>query len=819
METLLQDIRYGVRMLTRNPGFTLVAALSLALGIGLNTTIFTVINAVLLTPVPVEDPSTLALVFTTDTQQEGSIFGNLMQMSYPNFEDFRDQNDVFESLATFSFGGGALVVEDGDAQPTQGFMVSGNYFEVLGVEPAAGRFFLPEEDETPGTHMVMVISHGLWERQFGSDPGAVGSTVKLNGVPYTIVGVAPENFRGTFQGMQPDLVWTPIMTYQFILPPAFREWPESRRALLMSVFGRLKPGVTVEQADAAFETIALRLENEYPEVNSGRSATVTEFTSLFNPNQEDQFSFIGIVFQAIVGVVLLIACVNVANLLLARASSRQKEIGIRLALGAGRNRLVRQLLTESILLAAAGGVLGLLFAFWGRDLLWNFRPPGTPVDAVSLNLDPAVLAFTLAISLFTGIVFGLVPALRASNPNLTETLHEGGRGGSASGRTQLLRSSLVVVEIACALITLIGAGLFIRSMQSAQEIDLGMEMERLAAVFLNPDGAGYEQMQAENFYREVLDRVSGIGGVESVALSDGGMMGGGMLRTFIPEGWDDSEGILTVNTSISPGYFETLGIPFLRGRDFNDFDTPDSPPVAIINEATARQFWPDEDPLGRRYHNITEEFQIEVIGVVEDALIQIGQPAQPIAYLPYRQRFPGGAAVIVRTAGDPEGVLGSVQDVIRAIDSNVPIANVNTIGQALDNMLWAPRMGAALLGIFGLLALTLAVVGIYGVTSYSVSQRKHEIGIRLALGAQEGSVLGLVLRQGMILVAIGVGVGLVLAFVGTRVLTNLLFGISPTDPIAFGGVSLLLVLVALVANLIPARRVLRVDPVRALRYE
>jgi predicted permease len=554
-------------------------------------------------------------------------------------------------------------------------------------------------------------------------------------------------------------------------------------------------------------------------VNTNRSASVTEFTALFNPQQEQQFQLIGLFFLGIVGMVLLIACVNVANLLLARAATREKEIGIRIALGAGRTRLVRQLLTESILLATMGGILGLLFAFWGRDLLWSFRPPDFPDDAITLSLDSTVLLFTVAIALATGLIFGLVPALQSTKPNLTTTLHEGGRGGGAGRRQQLFRSGLVVVEIALALVALIGAGLFIRSMQAAQEIDTGFEMERLASMGLNPGGIGYEPGQAENFFDEVLERVRGVGGVEAAALATNPPLGGGLLRTLIPEGWDDSEGILTSNISVSPGYFDTMDFPVLRGRDFNEFDTAETPAVAIINEAAQRRFWPDEDPIGRRYHFITEEFQIEVIGVVADTVFQIGQDPQPVAFVPLQQRFQLNSTLIVRTEGDAEAALGNIQDVIRAIDRNMPINGVNTIRQVLDNILWAPRMAAALLGIFGLLALALAMVGIYGVTSYSVSQRTREIGIRLALGAREGTVLSLVLKQGMVVVAIGIAFGLVVAFFAMRVAETMLFGISTSDPITFAAVSLLLLSVALFANFVPARRVMRIDPVNALRSE
>ncbi len=820
MGHLIQDIRYGVRLMAANPGFTAVAALSLALGIGANTTIFTVVNAIFLSPLPVRDMSSLAMVFTTDSKQAGGALGNLMQVSYPNYVDFRDQNNAFEQLAAFAFIGGTLNTEEGP-RPIQGFMVTGNYFDTLGVDALQGRTFSPEEDRTPGAHPVMVISYGLWQRQFGGDRSVVGSTLRFNGLPFTVIGVAPENFSGTIQGFPGDIIWVPAMMYPQVLPPATRGWPESRRALMMSVFGRLKPGTNVRQADAALKTIAAGLESAYPEANDSRSTTVTRFTPFFNPALENQLVLVFSLLMAVVAVVLLIACINVANLLMARASRREREIGLRLALGAGRARLIRQLLTESTLLALAGGALGLLLAAWGRQILWQIRPPGIPEDAVSLRMDPTVLGFTITVSLLTGVLFGLYPALQSSRLNLTETLSEGGRTGAPGRRLHLMRKILVGAEIGLAVPALIVAGLFIRSMQTAQEVDPGFETTRLAVMLVNPTGAGYSQEQTEQFYRQLIERVLAIGGVEAAAVASNAPLGGGIWRSVIPEGSTEAKdrGILTLNDSITPGYFKTMNIPLLRGRDFNDFDTADKPAVAVINESTQRRFWPNDNPVGKRFNFITESFMIEVVGVVKDTLTQLGQPPQPIVYLPAGQRFPGAAALLVRTRQDPAALLTDVQNAIRSLDRNVPVNNVRTMRQALSDALQGPRMGAALLGIFGGMALVLAAVGIYGVMSFSVSQRTREMGIRIALGARPGDVRNLVLRQGMLLIGIGLAIGIFLAWAASLAVRSLLFGISNLDPVAYLTNSLLLVAVAFAACAIPARRATRVDPIIALRYE
>ena len=823
MENLLKDIRYGVRMLTTRPGFTAVAALSLALGIGANTTIFSIINGLLLTPIPVKDPSSLAMIFMTDpTVSAANPFGGFLPISHLNYEDIRDQTDVFESTTAVAFSFGILSGE-GEPQPLTGFLVTHEYFDVLGLEPAAGRFFRPDEDENPGTHYVIVISHGLWERQWGSDPAIIGQTITLNGIQQTIIGVAPKGFAGTIQGLNQDLYWAPFMSWPVNLPTAYRSWPENRRAGLMNpVLGRLKPEISHEAADAAVKIVGDRLAEEYPEVNTNRSATVTEFTQFFNPQAAGQIGAMGGMLMLIVGFVLLIACANVANLLMARAATREKEIGVRLALGAGRVRLIRQLLTESILLAFLGAAIGLLFAVWVADVISTQTAGlfgGLVQLAMDTSLDTRVLLFTFAIALITGILFGIAPALQSSNPQLARTLHEGGRGGGQSRRHQLIRSSLVVGEIALALVALISAGLFIRSMQAAQEIDPGFETYRLATIGVNPTGIGYDQGQTEQFYDELLVGVEALGRVESAALADTPPLGFGSLLTFIREGVPDEEGTYTAAAYVTPGYFETIGVPLLRGRDFTQFDDAGSTPVAVINEATKRLFWPNEDAIGKRFHFITQEIQYEVVGVVGDVITQIGQPRQPLTYIPSNQVFQGFMALHIRTEGDPEPVLGEVQDLIRDIDRDMPTNGAATIEQTLANALANARMIAGMLGTLGGLGLVLALVGTYGLMSYSVNQQSREIGIRIALGAQINEVMALVIRRGMILVGLGIGIGIPMSLGVTRIFASLLVGVSATDWVTFVGVPLMLIGVGLLANYLPARRVLKVDPVTALRTE
>jgi putative ABC transport system permease protein len=824
MGKLWQDIRYGARMLVKNPGVSTIAIISLALGIGANTTIFTVVNAVLLNPLPVKDISRVVEVDTIDSHTHVTTASQIkMGMSYPNCRDYARDNQVFTGLACYmqmplTWSG------RGEAKQVAGQLVSANYFDVLGLRPATGRFFFPDEDTKPSGNTVAVISYSFWADKFGSDPGLIGRTLTFNATPYTIIGVAPRGFRGPFTFADPDQVWIPASMYPQVLTGFVREWFNDRRALLAQSFARLKPGISIGAADASLKTIATHLEGEYPKDNAGRSVTLTPMAqAAVGANEHDQFALAGGVMMGIVGLVLLIACVNLANLLLAQSARREKEMSLRAALGAGRGRILRQLVTESMLLALVGGAVGFVVAYWGRTALWSFRPSFIQDGEISLALDWRVLLFTLAISVFTGVLFGIAPAIKSSRPDLVETLKIGGRGNTVGWRSNPLRSLLVVSEIALAMVALIGAGLFVRSMQNAQNMSLGFESRKLFVMAFDLGALHYDEGRGDQFFRQAIDRAKATPGVADATIASNLPLGGGFERTTFPEGQDVDtgyRGTLTELNDVMPNYFETLHIPVIAGRAFTDSDRAMTTPVAVVNEAMAKHFWPNENALGKRFHFIDEPKLREIVGIVPNTIVNnIGEDPQPLIYLPITQEFSPFASMEVRTVGDPQSVVSSVRAQVQSLDPNLAITNVQTIGEVVDQGLWAPRMGAALLGLFGGLALILAAVGVYGVLSYSVTQQTHEIGIRMALGAQPLGVLKLVVGQGLKLAAAGLVVGLIGALVATRVLSSLLFNVSTHDPVTFIGVSLVLVATAALACYIPARRATRVDPIIALRYE
>ncbi|HET9532774.1 MAG TPA: ABC transporter permease [Blastocatellia bacterium] len=821
METLFQDLRYGGRMLLRSKAFTAVAVLSLALGIGANTTIFTIINAVFLNPLPLAEPSELMTVYGTDERNTGG-FNDFMPISFPNYVDYRDQNDVFSGLVSFT-GVGMSLSGDGEPEQIGGLLVTGNYFDVLGVKALQGRTFLPEEDRTPGTHPVVVLSYNLWQRRFGGDPSLIGNTITLNNQSFTVIGVAPENFRGATQIGSPDF-FVPAQMYQQVLTGTFREWFTSRRALLFNVVGRLRPGVSMSQAQASLRTIAANLEQAYPRDNEKRSVSLMPVTqSAINPALRGVFVQAGTLMMTVVGLVLLIACANVANLLLARASGRRKEIAIRLSIGASRARLIRQLMTESVLLSLLGGVVGLLLAYWGRDLLWSFRPPFFGEDDLDLSLNPMVLGFTLLLSLVTGLIFGLVPALQSSRSDLVTELKDKSSQPNKTGGWLSLRNLLVVSQVALCLIALIGAGLFLRSLGNAQRIDPGFETEKMFVMAVNVGAQGYDQTRGLEFYRQVQERVRTVAGVQAATVSSNFPFGGGLQRSIFIEGQDPpagGRGVLTIVNSVESGYFETLGIPLLRGRDFLDSDRENTTRVVIVNDAMAQRFWPGQEAIGKRFKFFGDESFYEIVGIARNSnAIFLGEDPRPIIYQPMLQSYSAFAVLYVRTAGDPSNGLGTVRNEVQALDRNLPITNVSTMSDVIGQGLWAPRMGAALLAVFGGLALLLAAIGIYGVLAYSVSQRTHERGLRMALGAQQRDVLALVMKQGAGLIGSGVVLGLAASFLLARFISSLLFGVSAADPVTFAGTPIVLAAVALLASYIPARRAARVDPMIALRYE
>jgi predicted permease len=824
MSTFLQDLKFGARLLAKTPGFTVVAALSLALGIGANTTIFTLVNAVLLNPLPVEDPSQLVSVWTTDERNQGTGL-DFLQTSPMNFKDLRDKNEVLSAMT--GHVGLPLNITGGSGQPEQifGELVTGNYFSVLGARPQIGRGFLPDEDQTPGEKLVTVLGYGEWQKRFGGDPSIVGRTISLNGAAFTVVGVMPKGFKGTNAIGAPAL-WVPYMTFPQTTNGFFLELaaPGNRRGLVFNITGRLKPGVTVQQADANLKTIARQLEQEYPNDNKGRSVTLVPLAqATINPGFRDNIVKAGGLLMTIVGLVLLIACANVANLLLARAAARQKEIAVRLSLGAGRGRLIMQLLTEGTLLACIGGAAGLLIAYWAQGLLWSFRPPFLAADAIDLHPDMRVLMFTLAVSIATGVIFGLAPAIQASRPDLVVELKEKTSAPTGSSRLFSLRNVLVSSQVALSLVALVGAGLFLRSLQHAQQISPGFDADHLAVLSFDLGAQGYTEERGRQFQQRVLERAAAVAGVQAASVaSTVPLFAGGFARTVFLEGQDASDrraGRLVQISVVGSRYLETVGIPLLRGRTLSETDQPTTPIAVVVNETMAKKFWPEQDAIGKRFKFFGQDFFNQVVGIAKDSKYNfIGEEETPFIYQATTQVYQPQLSLFVK-ASQPSAVLGTVRREVQQLDRNLPLTNVFTLSEIFDQALWAPRMAAWLLAVFAGLSLVLSVIGIYGVMAYAVSQRTRELGIRMALGASRGDVLRLVVMQGLRLTLMGVAFGLAASLAVTRLIASLLYSVSPTDLVTFTVVPLLLGAAALLASYLPALRATRIDPMVALRYE
>jgi predicted permease len=820
MENLIKDVRYGVRMLMKNPGVTLVAVITLALGIGANTAIFSGVSAFLMRPlnVPNADELIRPLEITEDR-------GFADEMSYPDYLDYSNQATSFTGLAAEDLISVA-VDADNQSDVIWGQVVSANYFDVLQVKPILGRTFLPDEDKTIGANNVVVLGHSFWQRRMGSDPNIVGKTVQFNNHAYQVIGVAPPTFVGSKFALALDF-WTPMS-----MAESLRANPgilADRGSHWMNVIGRLKPGVSIAQASADIKAIAARLNQAYPDARAANSSATV--LSELDGRWEDLagvFKSASAIAMAIVGLILLIACANVANLMLARAASRRKEIGIRLALGASRRRLIRQLLTESMLLSIAGGALGLLLALWVTRLMEGFIPVlEYNVIGNFFALDTRALVFTLVISLGTGIVFGLAPALQSSNPDVVPVL-KGDPEAARRGKRKAfgLRNVLVVAQVALSLVVLVCGGLFIKSFRKAQTMDPGFNNANGLVLSLSPTLVGYENEPARQFYKQVIERVSHVPGIEAVAfartlpLGDSSNSNGPILKEgeTLPKG---SAGRVIMTNVISPGYFQTMQIPILEGRDFDDRDVPKSQGVVIVNQKMAETLWPGESAIGKRITiGIENREPWEVVGVVKTGKYRtLAEDPKPFFYYSMGQRRPSPMAMVVRASVEPRSLVGSIRSQVQAIDRRVPLSGVKTMDQHKTYALWAPNMAASFSVAFAIVAILLSAVGLYSVMAYVVSQRTREVGIRMALGANRGDVMKLITRQGMRLAAVGVVIGLLLALALAQVLSSLLIGVSGYDVTTFVLVPALLSGVALLACYLPARRATKVDPLVALRYE
>jgi putative ABC transport system permease protein len=813
MNNLLQDIRFGLRMLLKSPSISIVATIALALGIGANTAIFSVVNAVLLRPLPFPESESLVSVFETD-RQRGLERGT---HSYPNFFDIRAQNTVLERVACFH-GGDYILSGRGEPARLQGSVVTSDLFPILRVQPILGRTFLPDDDKPSESGRVVILSQPLFQKRFNSDPSIVNQAITLNGISFTVVGVMPAGFEFPIQN-DPVELWTTIAG------DASGETPVTaqRGAHFLQVIGRLKPGVNQEQAQAELTAIASRLEQQYPDTNTHRSLRVdSALKALVGDIRPTLLILLGAV-----ACVLLIACANVANLLLARATSRHKEMAIRAAMGASRLRVIRQLLTESVLLSLLGGAVGLLLAVWWSDLLIALGKEDIP-RALHVGIDLRVLGFTLGVSILTGVIFGLAPAFHSSKRELIDALKEGGRGTSEGARRNKVRSALVVSELAIAVVLLVGAGLLIKSLWRLQKVNSGLQPQNVLTFNVGlPEKYNYEKQA--RFFIDLKSRLEALPGVQSASsVLPLPLSGDRFVISFEIEGRpmapkDHPSGDFF---AAGVGYFRAMGIPIIKGRDFDDRDRYGSTPVVIITETLARQFFPNEDPIGKRIKpgiNTIEGDKTtmrEIIGVVGDVRNRSLDTAPKQAYYVPQTQVPFDQMVmVVKTLDDPHNLISAATKQVSAMDQDIPVFGVKTMEEYLSTSVAAPRFSTTLLTIFAGVALVLTVVGLYGVMSYSVAQRRNEIGIRLALGAQSRDVLLMIVKQGSLLIGLGLVIGLSGAFALTRLIASMLFGVTAKDPLTFAAVGALLAAVALLACYVPAWRATKVDPMEALRYE
>jgi predicted permease len=811
---MLADLKTILRSLLKSPGFTVVAIAMLALGIGASTACFSFLNAFFLRPPPFARPAELVSLHNTDERTPG-----LMRLSLPNLTDYRTQNTVFTDLAVHTFTGGRFK-ENGQNIDTFGQLVSANFFEVLGVKAALGRGLVSADDQD-GAPLVIVVSDPFWRTRLGADPGAIGRTLLLNNTPFTLVGVAPAGFRGVSLIDAPGF-WVAMPASAALFGNQGLDFMRSRRSVSFSAVARLKPGVTLAQADHALKPITKHLAETFPTDNAGRSHRLIPIAqAMIDPNVRADMVRAGNLLMSLSGLILLIACANLANLLLARAGAREREIALRVALGARRGQIIRQLLQENLLLAALGGTLGVLLAYWLRDVLWALRPRGFP-DNFTVAMDGGVLAFAVAATLGTGLLFGLVPALSGSRVDLVAVLKRAAKEGGVPLFS--FRNLLVAAQVALSVIALVVAGLFLRSLQRANTVNLGWNSRGIALLSAGVMREGYDNARALDYFDRGLERLRAVPGVVDVSFSSRTFLTGvNPQRTIRPQGSDEAmstRGQFMSYASVMPGFFRFMDIDLLAGRDFVAEDDQTRPPVVIVNESLARRAWPGEDPIGKNLKLYNSETLVQVVGVVRDVRdVELKANPAPFAFFPLRQQFTGANVLHVRVAGSATDLLPTLRKELQALDPAVSFFGLTTYEQIIRQGLWGQRTGAALMMTFGTIALLLTSLGIYAVMAHAVGQRTREIGIRIAIGAQARAVIGLVLQRGVIVTGFGVLAGLGASFALTRYIRSFLFEIDPTDPITFAVIALVLGAIALLACYVPARRATRIDPLLALRAE
>ncbi len=810
MDTILQDLRYAVRSLQKTPGFMVAVVLTLSLGIGANTGIFSIINALLLRDLPqVTRPNELVLIGRTVDN------GGFDTFSFPDYVDLRNQSRAFQGIAAFTVVP-AHVTGTGATERARAALVSENYFNVLGTSPAHGRFFAPDENQTANPVHVVVLGPGLWQRAFGGRTDIVGKTIRVDNHPFEVIGIAPAGFQGINRGDQLDL-FLPIAV-QPIAMPEFGSFANERESVWLRLFGRLGPGASLARAKTELSGSAASVFAASAADRRGWGITAAAAVGFDPLTRANVVSFLRLLQGAVI-LVLAIACANVANLQLVRSASRRKELAIRASLGAGRGRILRQLLTESALLATLGGIGGLLIAYWGSGLL-KALPALRVAGDIDFSPDGRVLVFTFAVALAAGVLIGVLPAIHAARPHLAGELRQGAQAGRPRGAR--LRGALVVTQVAVSLVLLVAAGLFVRTLRNAYAVDPGFATDVLIAQ-VDLGLQAYDEPRGRRFYEQLLRDLEGLPGVRSASLALNRPFGGGFDTRIDAQGaLIDAEhrGYRTDRNSVSPGYFETMGITILRGRGFTAQDVATSTPVTVINEAVAEQLWPGQEAVGKRLVRTWGGPALEVIGVARDAKYRsLFEPRRLTFYQPLTQDYNAGLVVHLRPTGDPLALAGPLQRAVHALDPELPVYRIQPLAERLAGSLGQQRTAATLVSGFGALALLLAAIGLYGAIAYSAAQRTREFGIRIALGAQTPDVLRQVLREGLILGVLGLAIGLVFAFAATRVLRSQLFGVTPTDPLSFTAVAVLLVVVAVLASYFPARRATRVDPMVALRTE